>query len=192
MSSFTTVVRSFRGQRAGRAVTLVLVVAGVAGVAVSGLPERADTSIEPTTQRDVDTWAMPLDGYVTPATELMDQAENLGQESCLADAGVSWDVPHRDPDALIVLSDSRNTPARGNAAPALASTRPLDASIAGTTAPRPTGRTRPRGSAGRSTRPGTRSTRTSPRSACPAPGRTSASGLPRAGPSRRRPRRPSG
>lgn len=130
MSSFSTVLRSVRGPRGARVVTLVVVVAGVAGVAISGVPERADTAIQPTVHRDAATWAMPLDGYVTPASDLMDQAEDLGQESCLADAGVVWDVPHRDPDALIVLSGTRNAPARGNASPSLASTRPLDASTA--------------------------------------------------------------
>lgn len=130
MSSFTTVLRSFRGQRAARAVTLVVVVAGVAGVAISGAPPRADTPIAATVHRDVETWAMPLDGYVTPAGGLMDQAENLGQEPCLAAVGITWDVPHRDPDALIARSDSQNAPVRGNAAPALSWTRPLDAAVA--------------------------------------------------------------
>lgn len=134
MSSFSAVLRttlgSFRGQRAARAITLVVVVAGVAGVAIAGSPARADTRVAPTVHRDVDAWTMPLDGYVTPAGGLMDQAENLGQESCLAAAGITWDVPNRDPDALIARSDSQNAPVRGNPAPALSWTRPLDAEVA--------------------------------------------------------------
>jgi hypothetical protein len=127
MPSSTSVLRSFRGQRLARVVTLGLVVAGVSGVAITGMPERADTPIRPTVHRDVDSWAMPLDGYVRPSDDLENQAEQLLLEPCLTAAGATWDVPHRDPDALVALDDARNTATRGNPAPALASTRPLAA-----------------------------------------------------------------
>ncbi|WIB65800.1 hypothetical protein [Curtobacterium sp. MCBD17_040] len=123
---------AFRSQSAAKAVTLVVVVAGLASAVVhSATATAADQAIASTVQPDVNAWSMPLDAYVAPASDLEDQAEDLLIGRCLQQNGLTdWTVPHRTVGGLQALADATDTAANANPSPALATTKPLDAATA--------------------------------------------------------------
>lgn len=116
--------------RAAKTGTLVLVVAGLATAVVHGLPEPADVAVAPTTERDPGAWTMPLDAYVTPASSKVSYAETLTADPCLRDLGVDDPPPWATAAGLQAQDDARDTAARANPEPALATTRPLTAALA--------------------------------------------------------------
>lgn len=117
-------------QRAAKTGTLLLVVAGLGAAVLHQLPEPADQTIRPTAERDLDTWSMPLDGYVQPGWSETDFAEALLDQPCLRDLGVDFPVPWATVDGLRAASIADETPERGNTSPALAWSRPLSAEAA--------------------------------------------------------------
>jgi hypothetical protein len=112
--------------RAAKTGTLALVLVGLGAGVVHALPEPADRAIEPTVERDVATWAMPLDGWVQPGSDKASYGEDLVMQPCLRKAGIDFPPPWATIDGLEAASDAAETPERGNPAPALSSTRPLD------------------------------------------------------------------
>lgn len=118
--------------RAAKTGTLALVLIGLAAGVVQNLPEPADVAISPTVERDPGSWTMPLDGYVQPGGDKDTYASNLVVQPCLQDLGIDFVPPWATVAGLDALSDERDTPARGNTAPALAWSRPLDAETART------------------------------------------------------------
>ncbi|MDP4334358.1 hypothetical protein Q7F20_13340 [Curtobacterium sp. A7_M15] len=121
-----------RTSRAAKTGTLVLVLVGLGAGVVHALPEPADRAIEPTVERSVGTWAMPLDGWVQPGSEKAAYAEDLVVQPCLREAGIDFPPPWATVDGLEAASDAAETPERGNPAPALSWTRPLDEDTART------------------------------------------------------------
>jgi hypothetical protein len=112
--------------RVAKTGTLVLVVAGLGGAVLHGLPEPVDHAVRPTTTKDVAAWTMPLDGYVLswgPAS----YAEDLVEQPCLRAAGIDDPPPWATVAGLRAEDAAHETAARGNPAPALAETRPLTA-----------------------------------------------------------------
>ncbi|WP_420366583.1 hypothetical protein AAEP80_07565 [Curtobacterium sp. L3-7] len=118
--------------RVAKTGTLALVVAGLATAVVHGLPEPADVAVAPTVERDSADWTMPLDAYAMPAGSKSDYAENLLADPCLRKAGIDDPPPWATVSGLQADSDASDTDARGNPSPALATTRPLTAALAGT------------------------------------------------------------
>jgi hypothetical protein len=116
--------------RVAKTGTLALVVVGLAAGVVHALPEPADVEVRPTVQRDVDSWAMPLDGYVQPGGAKQDYATNLVVQPCLRRLGIDSPVPWATVSGLEGRDDLTETPARGNPSPALSWTVPLDADTA--------------------------------------------------------------
>ncbi|MDM7884349.1 hypothetical protein QUG92_04470 [Curtobacterium sp. RHCKG23] len=112
-------------QRAAKTGTLVLVVAGLGGAVLHSLPEPADHAVRPTADRDLDTWSMPLDGYVGPAVDTMSYAEELVAAPCLERLGIDGAPPWATVSGLRALSEADDSGVRGNVAPALATTKPL-------------------------------------------------------------------
>ncbi|PYY35525.1 hypothetical protein [Curtobacterium sp. MCBD17_030] len=113
-------------ERAAKTGTLVLVVAGLGGAVLHGLPEPVDHAVRPTTTKDVAAWTMPLDGYVLawgPAS----YAENLVEQPCLRAAGIDDPPPWATITGLRAEDAAQETAARGNTSPSLAETRPLTA-----------------------------------------------------------------
>jgi hypothetical protein len=112
--------------RVAKTATLVLVVVGLVGAVLHGLPEPVDHAVRPTTTKDVEAWTMPLDGYVLawgPAS----YAETLVEQPCLRAAGIDDPPPWATIAGLRAEDAANETAARGNPAPALAETRPLTA-----------------------------------------------------------------
>jgi hypothetical protein len=112
--------------------TLALVVIGLGAGVVHGLPEPADVAVRPSVEQDQDAWAMPLDGWAQPGGRKQDYAVNLVIQPCLRRAGIDFPVPWATAAGLEAASDADETPERGNPAPALSWTRPLDADLART------------------------------------------------------------
>lgn len=117
-------------QRAAKSGAFVLVLAGLGGAVLHSLPEPADHAARPTVERDLDTWSMPLDGYAQPGWSEVGYAESLLDQSCLRKAGIDFPVPWATLAGLQADSMRTETPERGNDAPALAWSRPLDADAA--------------------------------------------------------------
>lgn len=114
--------------RVAKTGTLVLVAAGLGGAVLHGLPEPADHAVEPTTTKDVASWAMPLDGWVAPGGHEQDYVEMLVELPCLRAAGLDVPaLPWATVDGLHAADDAMDSTARANPSPALATTRPLTA-----------------------------------------------------------------
>lgn len=113
-------------ERAAKTGTLVLVVAGLGGAVLHGLPEPVDHAVRPTTTKDVAAWTMPLDGYVL-ASGPASYAENLVEQPCLRAAGIDDPPPWATIAGLRAEDATNETADRGNPAPSLAETRPLSA-----------------------------------------------------------------
>lgn len=112
-------------QRAAKTGTLLLVVAGLGAAVLHQLPEPADQEIRPTAERDLDTWSMPLDGYVQPAVDETSYAEELVAAPCLERLGIDGTPPWATVSGLVAVSEANDPADRGNTAPALAATKPL-------------------------------------------------------------------
>lgn len=89
---------SFGSQWIAKTVTLAVIVAGGATVAVSNLPEPADHVVAHLPAKDAATWAMPLDRYVIVSFGKRDYAEDLLVAKCLSGRGIDWPVPWQDVD----------------------------------------------------------------------------------------------
>lgn len=118
--------------RVAKTGTLALVVLGLGAAVVHGLPEPADAAVAPSVEQDDPAWAMPLDGWVQPAGDKQEYAEDLVIQPCLRRAGIDFPVPWATSAGLEAASDADDTPERGNPSPALSWTRPLDAELART------------------------------------------------------------
>jgi hypothetical protein len=118
--------------RAAKTGTLALVVIGLGAGVLHNLPEPADVTVSPSVERDPTAWTMPLDGWVQPGWSKQGYAEGLVIQPCLRRAGIDFPVPWATIAGLEAASDADDTPERGNPAPALSWTRPLDADRART------------------------------------------------------------
>ncbi|PZE86445.1 hypothetical protein [Curtobacterium sp. MCBD17_032] len=117
--------------RAAKTGTLVLVVAGLGGAVLHGLPEPVDHPVRPTTTKDVSAWTMPLDGWVVPGGHEQDYAEMLVDLPCLREAGLDVPpLPWATVAGLHAHDDTVDAAARANPSPALSTSRPLSAELA--------------------------------------------------------------